>query len=221
MTASSINMNSIANTLAISGLSEDTAPDINNDFTITYDASAGDNKKVKLVNLPSSWQLISTATASVSAYISFTGLSSTYKLYRVVIQNYVPNDDATSLWLRTSTNGGSTYDDGASDYKYGQIYSAGSSAYVTGTTSTTNIPLCGSCGTGTGESRSGYVDINTPSNASRCWINSSIYGLNSTPATGLNFVYGCRDTAADVDAIRFLSSSGDMASGTFTLYGLR
>jgi hypothetical protein len=41
--------------------------------------------------------------------------------------------------------------------------------------------------------------------------------------SAFNFVKGggIRDTNADVDAIRFLLSSGNIASGTFRLYGVR
>ena len=60
--------------------------------------------------------LISTATASNSASVSFTGLTSQYDEYEIQFTSVLPQTDAAALCLRTSTNGGSSYDSGASDY---------------------------------------------------------------------------------------------------------
>src|SRR3990167_8133940 len=62
------------------------------------------------------WIKISSATASASATINFTGLTNTYSTYVVTISNLAPATDATTLWMRTSTDGGASYDAGASDY---------------------------------------------------------------------------------------------------------
>src|SRR3989344_2129528 len=66
--------------------------------------------------------LLSTATASNSASITFTGLSSAYSSYEIVAVDVLPATDSVSLFLRVSTDGGSTYKAGASDYDWTFVY---------------------------------------------------------------------------------------------------
>jgi hypothetical protein len=61
---------------------------------------------------------ISSATASSSATIDFTGLSSTYDVYVVEIVSAVPAT-GSYLYMRSSSNNGSSYD--TSGYEYSGI----------------------------------------------------------------------------------------------------
>jgi hypothetical protein len=73
----------------------------------------------------SGWVPIKTVTASASATVDFVNgsggvvLDGTYKTYALVISGLIPSSDGVQLWMRTSTNGGSSYDNGASNY-YGR-----------------------------------------------------------------------------------------------------
>lgn len=167
--------------------------------------------------------LLSTATASNSASISFTGLSSIYDKYELQFINVKPQTDTANLVLRTSTNGGSSYDSGASDYAYAvsDFSTAGSSVgpYSAGAT---GIPLANSVGNDTNENGvSGNLSIFTPSDA----IYTSVYFSTVFRASnGVLYVgngSGQRMAAADVDAIQLLFSSGNITSGKFKLYGWR
>lgn len=226
MSNSSIVLSTLSNASAISSLTEDTSPDIAADFVPTFDASATANKKVKLVNLPGAWNYISTATASTSASITFTGLTSAYRMYRVMIQHYIPSTNATDLWMRTSTDGGANYDAGATDYRTSALSQVDNSAFAVAVTSNSAFIIAVastsySLGTGTSQELFGNVDIHTPSNATNCWFYSDTVCLNSGGYGNKDLNHGYRAAAADVDAIQFLSSSGNIASGTFTLYGVK
>jgi hypothetical protein len=67
------------------------------------------------------WEVISTQTLSSSVDIEFdSGIDSTYKKYRITcIGSDLSADNV--LTLRTSTDGGATYDSGAADYSWSQV----------------------------------------------------------------------------------------------------
>jgi len=99
------------------------------------------------------WTYISSATASASASIAFTGLSSTYVQYMVVFEDVVMSADSSYLGLRTSTNGGTSYDSGASDYDYHTPTVQGSTSAYGASTGAANaeINFCIGIGTAAGE----------------------------------------------------------------------
>ena len=172
------------------------------------------------------WVFISSQTASSSASIEFTGLSSTYYLYMIVITGVVPATNNVDFWMRTSTNNGSSYD-ASSAYDYGvQIQKSVGGAIDgngSGGTSADQIVLndnADSLGNNTNEIANWKIWLYDPSATTYTYVNfegamedqsGDIYSM-----TG----HGVRTSAADVDAIQFLMESGNIASGTFKLYGL-
>lgn len=192
-----------------------------NGITLT-DGGAGSTMTIA----GNSWVKISSTTASSSASVSFTNLSATYRVYMVVLYNLLPGTTATDLYLRTSANNGSSYDSGASNYNVEYIGSANGSWGGGGTTADTQIKISANGATyqqttAAPSSLNGFVYIHNPSASSRCWVTADIMFFNTSNsffARGLSGGY--RDSAAAVNAIEFLMSSGNIASGTFTLYGL-
>lgn len=172
------------------------------------------------------WELIGTATASNSAAVEFTGLSSSYFMYMVVIDQLVPANDDVGLWMRTSTNGGSSYDSGSTDYAWSMFMLAADgspSPNPQGDDSDSEISVCGfipGIGNAANESCMVIVNIFNPSGAGF----TKIVGQGTFEEDGGDQVMvnsaGIRLSAADVDAIQFLMSAGNIASGTFKLYGL-
>jgi len=175
---------------------------------------------------------IKTVTVSTPvAYVDFAHgsggvvLDGTYKAYAVVITELIPADDGSAVYVRTSTNAGSSFDAGASDYAWNGVYYTAAAVAQNDSTGAAQIELgLGNVGAGnkTNESLSITLYLINPSNATVyknfSW---SIFGASSTSgelraAQGI----GHRLATTDVDAIRFLMSSGNITSGTFTLYGL-
>lgn len=188
------------------------------------DAGAGSTVTVAT----SGWVKIGASqTASSSATIDFTGLTSTYSAYAVVLDQVLPASDGVYLWMRTSTDGGSTYAASSGNY-FWSVYSgraAGNvNAYDAGTA--TAIRLCGEDSTylvsnTAGEGVSGIVQVINPSGAVQCKVIAQLCLQGSTTNYALSTsTVGIRIAAADVDSIRFLMSSGNIASGKFTLYGI-
>lgn len=183
------------------------------------------NQRGKLISSSSSGALvlITTTAANDSASISFTGLSNTYSRYIITIDDYFPATDATDLYLRTSADG-TNYDSGASDYKYEPIYTVDNtyaSGYATVTAAQINLMAHSASygiGSGTGEGAHGTVTLINPSGTARRRIEAMMYARDAY--FQFQNTVGIRDAASAIQGVQFLSSSGNIASGTFKLYGV-
>lgn len=182
-------------------------------ITVAFDAASSD------------FVLISSSTASSSSEITFTGLSSTYNTYMISMQGVVPGTDNVALYFQTSTDNGSTYDSGASDYQWNyNVWSSGVGDNE-GDTSDSKIAIAGQSsgeelGTAAGETLSGTIFIFNPSATTYTkFISTGNYHDDTTSISGYTGG-GFRESAADVDAVRLYMSSGNIASGTFKLYGM-
>lgn len=156
-------------------------------------------------------------------------IDGTYDEYVLTIISLVPDTDGAIPYLRTSTNAGSSFDAGASDYDWG-VYGrgAGGTAINDDSAGATQISLIydttgtGQMGNASAESGSLNLHIFDPSNAAKYtlfkWEMAYIAEYGGIIAQGGG---GSRLSAGDVDAVRFLMSSGNIASGTFHLYGVR
>jgi hypothetical protein len=165
--------------------------------------------------------LLDTQTASNSASIDFTGLSATYTRYEIQYTNVVPATDGARIGLRTSTDGGSTFDSGASDYNsqnHGHVSTTDSSSAYTGTY--IRLALAGT-GNGANEMCSGVVQIIHPSaSAYTHTLHQAVYW---STLGALNASYGSayRASTTAVDAAQILFDTGNITSGTFKLYGYK
>lgn len=180
------------------------------------------------VDARASFNLISTATASSSASISFTGLSSTYSQYVIVVSGLAPATDAVNFWMRTSTNGGVSYDSGASDYGWAngvRAFDTTGTSNGDGDDADSQILLTddtdATLGNAANEISSYTIWLENPSAAQ--YFQMNYQGVVTTPVgVRLRIVgAGSRLTAADVDAVQFTMSSGNISTGTFKLYGLK
>lgn len=156
--------------------------------------------------------LISSQTASSSASISFTGLGNTYSSYYLIIAGLKMSTNGAYLRGQISTNNGSTWVAGASDYLSGYVADgyAGYSNILKNVSSTYPAMIFGHLyGMGT----STYPILTC-----------SCGGIDS--GSSFNNLIGCMAYAGNTsgiltaNAIKFLPSSGNFATGTFALYGV-
>lgn len=181
-----------------------------------------------LIGGGSGWIPIKTQTAANVSSVDFVNgsggvvLDSTYRAYVIVITSLVPATDNTNLLLRTSSNAGSSYDSGASDYKY----ALGGADSTTGTyqgavsNGTTSILSALDVGNSAGEQSNAVIYLYNPAGTKYFVVGIKSETINASGNLNSFTGSGTRLTAADVDAIRFLMSSGNISSGTFTLYGI-
>jgi hypothetical protein len=182
---------------------------------ITPAAASGDGHK-----------FISNTDISSAATYDFTSFTAaSYEHYVFYLQNLVPVTDAVHLWCRTSTDGGSSYDAGASDYFWGgqgprhgeDMDIADSQFSITGD-DTHTAALVGSAA---GESGlSGVITLFGPHATAYTHMKAEVILHTSSPYWGFAIMAAFRVSAADVDGFRLLFSSGNIESGTITAYGV-
>lgn len=178
----------------------------------------------------SSLVLVSSQTASASATLDFTGIDSTYDKIKFVMVGILPATDNVTFNIRVGTGAGPTYQSGASDYQsigYGK-QSAGDRAYATTSTKVDLHNVADTLSNATGANRIGYTGELTLFNPGDAVNIKTVqwHGTHSSSASSsntLNYTTGggfYMGTAA-VTAVRFLFSSGNIASGTIYMYGIK
>lgn len=168
--------------------------------------------------------LISSATASSSASVDFTsGIDSTYDEYIVEINGYVPATDNTGFWLQVSQDGGSTWKSGATDYRETAFSNVDGGTISTNGGTGTHIDIALNVGNVGNRVTRSTVRISKPSDTTKYkLIMADTVEMPSSTNVNRYTVGGIfqLNTSA-INAIRFLSSSGNITSGTFSLYGIK
>lgn len=168
--------------------------------------------------------LLATKTASSSASLDFTEFdNATYRRYEFEFDAVIPATDAVSLNMLTSTDGGSTYDSGASDYTWNANGFSGASATQGGAATAAAIQLntvivWGSDTNETGVN--GTISLWAAPAATYTVMEGRIAGWSSAGTLLRLSLGGARLSAADVDACQFLFSSGNIESGTIRMFGI-
>jgi hypothetical protein len=172
------------------------------------------------------WAFLSVATASDSSSLVFTSsIDSTYDVYVFIIADLVPASDDRYLWMRTSTDGGSSYDSGSSDYVYTGVQAEnGSYSYSAITSSGANVIYISNAGgqsDGSTHVGTGEVRLFKPSGTSKTEIHYKTGGGKSDDTIDMLSGVAFRDSAADVDAVQFFLNTGNITSGSIRMYGIK
>ncbi len=168
--------------------------------------------------LGASMRLVSSLTASNSATISFTGLSTFGAVpFLIYFRNVWAATSTAALQMVVSSDNGSTYAN--SGYRGGVTYNPYNLTTLTNSNSTTFYPLSGPSTANT--SIGGWIYISGINNADVTILNGQVCYPDSTLSTRAFGTIGGDCTLTAVNAIRFLMSSGNMTIGTFDLYALR
>lgn len=166
--------------------------------------------------------LLSTQAASSSASLDFTSvLSATYRDYVIVVSDMLPATDGAKIGIRYSTNNGSSYI--ATNYSWSAYATTWNGAGANGSTSDTAGYFTSNQDSATGSTPfSGTFYLCNPRGTTNyTTVYGTGFGITSTAST-INFtVYVLNNsTTSAVDAFQILCSSGNIASGTVSLYGL-
>ena len=170
-------------------------------------------------------EFISSTDISNASTFVFTGFdASKYDIYKLFFSNLTLQTDNAQLTMVTSTDGGSNYDTGSSDYTRAQFYMQQAYGQFTGTLSGVSAMGVSGSGQGTASGEEGgsasEITIFSPHLAQYTQFHVRCFGI--TGASEPYHFMGSynRSSAADVNALRFQSSSGNIASGTFNAYGM-
>ena len=170
--------------------------------------------------------LLGVASAANVAAIDFTtGIDGTYEEYELHIIEAVPATNGANPWLRTSTDGGSTFAATGGDYFWQNGRSKGTTSTVTNGGNDAKLVLTDAAVFSTASSGgvSGVVRFFNPAGTAASkrfiWMLGSAEDTGSTTMT-MTTGMGARTATADIDAIRFMFSTGNITSGKFKLYGV-
>lgn len=196
---------------------------------IMIEESSGELRKIDFDDLPgasttSDIALLDAGTASAAATIDISLVAHAgYRAYTFIVTSIVPATDNTTLWARTSTDGGATFAAGASDYAWVETFaqaSAGGTFGDSGDNADSEIELGGGFGNAAGESGSIELTLYNPANTT---LTKHIAGTATKTDQGGLHVFGtflgARLATADIDAVRFMMSSGNITA-TYALYGV-
>lgn len=166
--------------------------------------------------------LIQSQTASNSSSLTFTtGITSAYNTYILIGSNILPITNASYPYVQLSVDGGSTYI--ASTYLSGMNTAAYNSATLSNVTTTSAFIVGDACS-------------NLASSSFICFLQDMTVAFSATPAkatgqastmtgsgslTMNTFGGSCLLVAGSaVNALQVLMSTGNIAIGKFTLYGV-
>jgi hypothetical protein len=169
----------------------------------------------------------SQSVSSASTVDFVTAINSDYSRYVFELSDVVPAEDQRNFRMQVSTDGGSSWESGSSDYRYAASAVADDgTTFDGGTTGNTRIDLAGGAvadfaGSEPSENIMGTVTISNPANGSVLplveWDVSYIDdGGRLIRVSGA----GAYKTAEAVDGVRFLFNTGDIESGEFTVLGV-
>lgn len=170
--------------------------------------------------------MIAAKTASGSPTLDFTEFDAArYSSYQFVISNLRPVNDGVGLWMRTSSDGGSSYDDAGSDYSHSRVaiaHTVGAALVGGGTDSDGEIVIHpGLLGNAAGEWSNASLMLYSPQTVSHTHATWQISATGNDASGGFVMGSGRRRQTAAVNAVRFAFTAGGIASGTITMYGLR
>lgn len=199
--------------------------------------AAGDAAATKFLNAAGVWAVPTSAagisllnSGTVSAAATLDIVLTAYTAYRglkLIFYNFVPATDDVAMWLRFSTDGGSSYDAGASNYNWSSSRIVPASGIAAGAADTEIQLTQTEAGTNnisnvTAEGGiSGWIEIMGQTETgirTSCLWECQYWNAGATAAFWVAGA-GRRATAQDTDALRLLFSSGNIASGKWALYG--
>lgn len=157
--------------------------------------------------------LLNTLTASSSATLDdTTSITASYDLYMIEFENVLPATDSVNFYVRCSVNGGASYSTTAYAQTNGDtnaltLANGGNSGLVASIANTAGTGVSGT---------SWFIQPNSTSSR------KSLVGQTTHSSGSGGVFYGqFTTTGSAVNALRFMFSSGNIASGKVRIYGVK
>lgn len=164
---------------------------------------------------------LGTATASDSASLTVTGLSTTYSLYLVIGSRLRPASDGQVCQLRLGDSSG--IDSGSSDYTFHTGASVSNSNSYGGSSGTQSRIQLGSAGVDNGAASSidftGWLNCGGTINPMVTGTQAFTFGDDATLIYSGQFG-GSRLSAIAVTQVQVTMASGNITSGALSVYGV-
>lgn len=160
--------------------------------------------------------LLGTATASSSAEIDFISLiTSTYDYYFFILKELKTSVNNGTIAIQSSSNNGSTWNTGSCSTNLSSHALSATTITVTAQ-SGTNTAIIGTNGSGVVCELNGKIEVVNPIGAFNCPVFWNVIDNSSAL-----FFEGYGEIGQSVNAIRFVPSSGNIASGIIEMYGVK
>jgi len=162
-----------------------------------------------------------TTVSSATANVDLTGIDDTYDVYMVKLYNVVPSTDGASLYCRVLESGTANT---AAKYDWADVYMRTNSSFANeAQENNTQWNWQPTLGSASNESGQGIVYLFNFSNASEYSMftkEMTYIRADSSSLTG-GQGGGVFTDATNCNGVSIFMSSGNIASGTFVLYGLK
>ncbi len=164
------------------------------------------------------WTVASTSSGGSSGY-SVDSLGS-YELLRIT--GFIrPTTDSTEILLRTSTDGGSSYDSGASDYTYVRQTVADTATSSAEATGSGLIIHPGAIGNATTEGVHFEILVSNFNTGARyCFVRANTVHLTAAGELRMGQSAGYRTDTSARDAIQLIPAAGTFAAGYMIIEGI-
>mgnify|MGYP003123662251 CR=1 FL=1 len=176
-------------------------------------------------------ELVSTSVASDTASIAFTGVDDSADVWMIQGSGIRPATDNANLYIRHSTDGGSSYISSSSAYGWITDLNHSTTTDTTkGSTGDTEIHISGTDpghidNTFAGSNFNFTLYIFDPSDSAICttmsWTGGKTHGASAYGSTHTYDGAGSVAAVGASNAFQFLMSSGNISTGRFTLYKLK
>ena len=160
-------------------------------------------------------EIVTSAVASVT----LTGIDSTYDVYMFVTNNVHSANDGVNVFLRFTVSG---TEDSSANYDYAMKNIRADTTFGNESVTNDNEINLDVVGNGTGEAFncvSYLFNFNNPSEYSFMTLEG--VNMNGTPVSKGRQGGGVLTVAQATDGVKLFMTSGNIDSGTFTLYGLK
>lgn len=176
----------------------------------------------------SAYTLITSTTISSQATVDFDNSVITgYSNYMFVFTAIKPATDNAQFLVRFSVDGGASYSSATTYITFGRLTTnTGTGADIGGAATTAGLLTQAGNGIGTGTNEAGLngkMILENPASTGYKSADMTVNYTNGTPTfihfDGAVFMNTSPFTGTDIDGVRFLMSSGNIASGIISVFG--
>ena len=206
--------------VGINQTSPATTLDVNGDITnenVKSCTMVGTDSNGKLICQTPAVVFISTQTASASASLSWTSIGS-YNNYQLICSNIIPATNATGFYLQFGEGGGPTWK--TANYRYEWVNTLNGVASGGHSTSDSGIDFYGNADNiAPGVSVFAMLVGLSAGHSQVLWENGGLSANGTSYSAAENSGWYTGDTNP-ITAIKVFMSSGNITSGTCSLYGM-
>ena len=172
--------------------------------------------------VPKLYVLLNSTVASSSASISFTSLiTSNFSTYYLRLRDVIPANNADALLMTFSTDNGANYL--ATNYQWSNMFQISSNLTginVSNSDTSGAIALVMRSSATPGMNADIYLFNMNSGTYNPSYLGNVVQSNDSNGNLGLGSFSGRNTTTTAVTAIKLVSSTGNIASGTFNFYGV-